>query len=394
MVIRSFDFSGIGQIMFGTGTLKHLIRHPLIQCAGSILLVTGKAIRMSADYQLFARMLRKEAERLEDIIVSGEPGPGLIDDTASIMRSKNIDIVIAVGGGSVLDAAKAISAMIPQQESVTDYLEGFAHSKRHNGIKVPMIAIPTTSGTGSEATRNAVLSQVGPEGYKRSLRHANFVPDLVVIDPALIISCPRHVTAASGLDALCQLMEGYLSPQGSILTDTLALSAIEHFSTAFLPVCTNESKDIDRRGAMAYAALMSGVVLANAGLGIVHGLASPIGGYFPISHGVVCGRLLAEATRMNIQCLVAEHGADHHYLKKYAKVAELIAPYKEENHLQACKILVETLEQWISTLQIPRFSSYGMTEADFNRIITAAGMKNNPVNLTKDQMKTILTNCL
>jgi alcohol dehydrogenase class IV len=310
------------------------------------------------------------------------------------MRSKKIDLVIAVGGGSVLDAAKAISAMIPQKESVTAYLEGLYHSKKHNGIKVPMIAIPTTSGTGSEATQNAVLSQVGPQGYKKSLRHANFVPDLAVIDPALMISCPRDVTAYSGLDALSQLMESYLSTHSSILTDTLALSAIKHFGGAFMPVCTSESKNIALRGAMAYAALMSGIVLANAGLGIVHGFASPIGGFFPIRHGVVCGRLLAEATRMNIQCLVTEHGGDHHYLKKYARVANLLAPCDEDNHLEACKILVETLEQWTETLQVPHLSAYGIAEADFNRIIAATSMKNNPVNLTKDQMKTILANCL
>jgi alcohol dehydrogenase class IV len=220
------------------------------------------------------------------------------------------------------------------------------------------------------------------------------VPDLAVIDPTLMISCPRDVTANSGLDAFSQLMESYLSPQSSILTDTLALSALQHFSEAFLPVCTNESKKTALRGAMAYAALISGIVLANAGLGIVHGFASPIGGFFPISHGLVCGRLLAEATRMNIQCLEAEHSGDHHYLKKYADVANLIAPCDENNPLEACKILVETLEQWTERLQIPLLSAYGITELDLNRIIAATSMKNNPVNLTKDQMKTILMNCL
>jgi alcohol dehydrogenase class IV len=394
MVVQAFNFSGIPQIMFGAETLRHVIRHPLIQCAQSILLVTGKTIRMSADYQLFVRMLRAETGRIEDMVVSGEPSPDLIDDTTAVMRSKNIDLVIAVGGGSVLDAAKAISAMIPQKESVSVYLEGFSHSKKHNGIKVPLIAVPTTSGTGSEATKNAVLSQVGPEGYKRSLRHANFVPDLAVIDPTLMISCPRDVTANSGLDALSQLMESYLSTHSSILTDTLALSALKHFSEAFLPVCTNESKKTALRGAMAYAALISGIALANAGLGIVHGFASPIGGFFPISHGVVCGRLLAEATRMNIQCLEAEHGGDHYYLKKYADVANLIAPCEGANSLEACKLLVETIEQWTESLQIPLLSAYGITEVDFDRIIAATSIKNNPVNLTKDQMKTILINCL
>lgn len=394
MVVQSFNFSGMPQVMFGDGTLKHLIRHPLIQGAETILLVTGKTIQWSAAYRLFVRTLKTEADRIEDIVVSGEPSPGLIDETTAVMRSKNIDLVIAVGGGSVMDAAKAISAMIPQKESVNAYLEGFPHSKKHNGIKVPLIAVPTTSGTGSEATQNAVLSQVGPKGYKRSLRHANFVPDLAVIDPTLMISCPRDVTAHSGLDALSQLMESYLSTHSSTLTDTLSLSAIQHFSEAFLPVCTNESKKTVLRGAMAYAALISGIVLANAGLGIIHGFASPIGGFFPINHGVVCGRLLAEATRMNIQCLAAEHGGDHHYLKKYARVANLLAPCDEDNPLEACKILVETIEQWTEKLQIPRLGAYGITEVDFDRIIAATGMKNNPVNPTKDQMKTILMNCL
>ncbi len=241
-------------------------------------------------------------------------------------------MVIAIGGGSVMDAGKAISAMVLQNDSVMAYLEGVGEGKQHNGLKVPMIAVATTSGTGSEATKNAVLSQVGENGFKKSLRHDNFVPNVAILDPELMVTCPQSVTVASGLDALTQLLGAYVSTKATPLTDALALSGIEHFKEGFMGVCSGLSKDTQMRGHMAYASLMSGIVLANAGLGIVHGFASSVGGYFDIPHGVVCGTLLGEAVKLNIQLMNQDKDRYNEALKKYAKVGSILTGSNENDN--------------------------------------------------------------
>lgn len=163
--------------------------------------------------------------------------------------------------------------------------------------------MPTTSGTGSEVTKNAVISEVGPQGYKKSLRHDNLVPDAVIVDGELLVSCPRDVTVACGMDAFTQLTEPYLSPDCSPVTQALAWSGLEAIKDSLLPACGAGANDVSVRENMAYASLLSGVALANDGLGIVHGLASPIGGYFPVPHGVVCATLMGAAARANLKAL-------------------------------------------------------------------------------------------
>ena len=192
---------------------------------------------------------------------------------------RGIDVVLSTGGGSVIDAGKAVSAMLRVEGSVAEYLEDVG-TRKHPGTKVPFVAVPTTAGTGCEATRNAVLSRVGPDGFKKSLRHDNFLPDAAVVDPVLTLSCPPDITAACGLDALTQLLESFVSTKASVLTDVLALSGLEHIGNSLVPACTNSGQDIDMRANLSYAALMSGITLTSAGLGTVHGFASSIGGLF------------------------------------------------------------------------------------------------------------------
>jgi len=321
MVIQPFHFARMPELIFGDCSLLNLTNHSLTREIKNILLVTGgTSFRSHEMYSEFKNQFVEANINVHEIAVDTEPSPQLIDEITETMRDKGIELVIAVGGGSVMDAGKAISAMLPQDESVMAYIEGVGEGKIHNGIKIPMIAVPTTSGTGSEATKNAVLSSVGADGFKKSLRHDNFVPDAAILDPSLMISCPRSVTAASGLDALTQLMGAYLSTNASPMTDAMALSGIGYIKDCLIPVCTNQSNNLEMRGGMAYASLMSGAVLANAGLGIVHGFASPIGGYFKIPHGVICGTLLAEAVKMNIRLLMKSENKEDYFLKKYAKV--------------------------------------------------------------------------
>ena len=194
--------------------------------------------------------------------------------------------------------------------SVLDHLEDVGRNVPHSGVKLPFVAVPTTSGTGGEMTKNAVLSDVGPDGYKKSLRHDAFIPDAVILDPELMLSCPPAITAACGMDAFTQLLEPYLSPAASPVTDSLALGAMERVRDNLAAACGEGAGDVEVRAGMAYAAMISGIALANAGLGIVHGLASPIGGFFPVPHGVVCGTLVAPATEANIRALRAAAAGD------------------------------------------------------------------------------------
>lgn len=395
MVIQDFHLARLPEIVFGEGALMQIIDHKMVEAIEHVLLVTGgKSFCQKPIYGQFIKAFKAKGIIVHEAHVSHEPTPQMVDKMAGRMREKKVELVVAIGGGSVMDAGKAVSAMIPQIDSVMAYLEGVGEGKQHNGIKVPMIAVPTTSGTGSEATKNAVLSSVGEKGFKKSIRHDVFVPDVAVLDSSLMVSCPRHVTAASGLDALTQLMGGYLSTKASPITDALALSGIQHVKESLIPVCTDQSDNPDMRGKMAYGALMSGVVLANAGLGIVHGFASPVGGYFKIPHGVVCGTLLAEAVKMNIRILMQSDNKEDVYLKKYAKVGALLTGSDEHDIEMSCSHLIEVLDDWVKALEIPRLGGYGITEADLDKIVNATGNKNNPVELTKEQMKEILRNRL
>ena len=291
-------------IHFGAGKLQQLV--PLLESfnSRSILLITGgKSLEASGKLAEIGTLLSQAGIRFDRVICYTEPSTKAVDRICADYRGRGIEAVVAVGGGSSIDMGKAVSALLPHNNSILDHLEGVGRGIPHSGVKVPYIAIPTTSGTGGEVTKNAVISQVGPEGYKKSLRHDNLIPDAVIVDSTLLTSCPPQVTATCGLDALTQLLEPYLSPTASPLTDAIAFSGLQHIIPNLLPACGEGAGDVAVREAMAYGSLCSGIALANAGLGIVHGLASPIGGYFPIPHGVVCGTLMAAALRANWQAM-------------------------------------------------------------------------------------------
>jgi alcohol dehydrogenase class IV len=384
-----FVFARMPEIHFGPGKLAQLPK--MIQAAGKrILLVTGSAsFRNSVHGENLLHDLAQAGARVFSVAVTGEPTPQFVDDVANRYRDNGLDWVVGIGGGSAIDAGKAISAMLPQSDSVSAFLEGRATTE-HDGRKIPFVAVPTSSGTGAEATKNAVLSQIGQDGYKCSLRHDRLVPDIAVIDPQLMLSCPPDVTAACGLDALTQLLESYVSAKASPMTDALAQSGIEHVAAGFLPAFEHGGTDIAARSHMAYAALISGVTLANAGLGAVHGFAGPIGGFFPIPHGVVCGTLLGEATQATIDALFAEREKFEPALRKYARAGVLLSDQSSGSLEGDCALLVATLRRWIETTGIPRLGDFGMTRADFPKILDAANCKNSPVTLSREEMSSIL----
>jgi alcohol dehydrogenase class IV len=362
-----------------------------------VLFVTGEnSLKSSGIWDQIASELTHKSISYSKIHLAGEPSPLFIDESVQKFRNKNIELVIAIGGGSVTDAGKAISAMIPKRDSIKNYLEGIG-TKVHDGNKIPFIAIPTTSGTGSEATKNAVISEVGPDGFKKSLRHDNLIPNVAIIDPKLTISCPPSITAMCGMDAFTQLLEGYVSSKRNPITNALAFSGLKYMSKNLLRVCSTESSDVIVRSAMAYGSLISGITLANVGLGIVHGLASPIGGFFDIPHGVVCGTLLSEATKMNIKRLQDKKLSDREVLRNYAHVGGLIAGKNnidDEKIDEYCSILTDSLDNWTAQLKLDRLGKYGIKMEDVGRIISKTGIKNNPVNLEKGDIREIIINRL
>ncbi|MHA1148388.1 MAG: iron-containing alcohol dehydrogenase [Promethearchaeota archaeon] len=391
-MLQPFSFARIPNIIFGVGSLTKL--YDIISNYGTnILLVTGgTSLDQSGKWKEISSNLKNHKISYERVQVQGEPSPEIIDQYAASFRDKDIDLIIGIGGGSVTDAGKAISAMIPKGDSILNYLEGVGE-KTHDGTKIPYIAIPTTSGTGSEATKNAVISKVGPEGFKKSLRHDNLVPDYAIIDPTLMISCPPDITAACGMDALTQLIESYNSTSACPMTDALAYSGINYMKDEIIPACGEKASNLKVRTEMAYGSLISGICLANAGLGIVHGLASPIGGFFNIPHGVVCGTLISEAIKMNVKHLKTLGDKGLPYLRKYAEIGAIFAG---KNHVPDEKIakfytiLMDSLDILTEKLQIERLGKYGITSKDLDKIVDNTDLKNNPAKLTKEDIKYIL----
>lgn len=387
--IADFSFARMPEIHFGPGRLA-LLPRLAAQRGSNVLLVTGSASFVhSARYERLTRELTDAGLRFSQCSVSGEPSPEFVDATVARFRGEHIDCVVGIGGGSVLDAGKAISAMLLQEGSVVPFLE-CVDTQKHDGRITPYIAVPTSSGTGAEATKNAVLSHIGADGYKSSLRHDNFVPDIALVDPELTLTCPADVTAACGLDALTQLLEAYVSSKSSPMTDALALSGLEHIAVGFVPAFENGQQDLAARSHMAYAALLSGIVLANAGLGVVHGFAGPIGGFFPMPHGVVCGTLIGAATRINIEALRLDQQKHTDTLEKYARAGALLSGKPATSIEAGCEQLLRTLERWIETTRIAQLSAYGVTRADFPRILDKSNNKNSPITLDRNQMQSIL----
>lgn len=390
-MVKPFRFSRLPLIYFGTGDIKVL--PGLIRRYGNvIILVTAKGSFTKSSYaEAMFESFRMEGIRFYHIVIPGEPSPEMIDAVSWKFRYEAVDAVIAIGGGSVLDAGKAISAMIHVQGSVKEYLEGVG-TREHPGTKLPFIALPTTSGTGSEATKNAVISQIGKDGFKKSLRHENFVPDIAIVDPDLTLSCPGDITAASGMDCFTQLIESYLSDKASEYTDGLAWEGLKALKSSLVQ-CYNNGQDIVARTGMSFAALTSGICLANAGLGVVHGFASSIGGLFNVPHGVVCGTLMAPANALTVREL-RKRNSNQEALNKYVSLGRLFLDEEGKSDDYYINGFVEYLSNLSDDLKLARLGQYGIKDEDLDPICRITELKNNPVKLDTDDLIEILRNRL
>lgn len=373
--MKGFKFARTPEIVFGAGRFREL--PGLIARFGTtVLVVTGTAsFAASGRRDALRRLLREGAIDFVEESIFGEPTPELVDGIVTRHRVPCPAVVLAIGGGSVIDAGKAVSAMLTVEDSVVRFLEGVG-DREHPGTKVPCIAVPTTAGTGSEATKNAVLSRPGKDGFKKSLRHDNFVPDIALVDPELTAGTPPEISAACGMDAFTQLLESFVSVKATPLTDALAADGMAVMASNMTAACLEDAAEA--RAALAYGALLSGITLANAGLGVVHGLAGAVGGLFSVPHGVACGTLLAEATARTIALLRAAGSEGTAGLDKYAAAGRLFTGHLSVDTVSACDLLVEKLFAWSEALGMPPFGKYGITEQDVPAIVAAADNKNNP----------------
>ncbi len=386
-MMDSFQFSSLPEIIFGKGKRNELAS--AVKARGNrVLLLTGSSsVHNSGHGDEIISGLKAANLELKHEVIAHEPSPNLIDQIVQKYRPSRIEVVVAVGGGSVMDAGKAVSAMIPVEGSIRDYLEGVGE-KKHPGHKIPFIAMPTTSGTGSEMTKNAVISEVGESGFKKSLRHDNFIPELAIVDPEMMLSCPAKLTAASGMDAFSQLLESYLSTRANVMTDALALQGLKQVKRFLLRAYLEGEQNLEARSGMALAALFSGITLAHAGLGLVHGFASPLGGFYHIPHGVACGSLMAPVFATTIDNLLEQ--PDHPAIKKLLIVSKVFADFKYKQDLEYLQAFKEKLIHITTLLEVPLLSEYGLQEEGIQKVIDCTSHKDHPVKLTNEQMVHVL----
>jgi alcohol dehydrogenase class IV len=398
-----FTVARLPKVLFGPGRGAEL--PGVVRSFGERALVVLRKSWVSGDdeWVRIHTALAAAGLRLTIEGVSGEPSPAVVDAIVARTRARGtVDVVVGIGGGSVLDTAKAVAGLLIPGNSVRDHLEGVGPELPYRGPSVPFVAVPTTAGTGSEATKNAVLSERGPGGFKKSFRDDALVAQVAIVDSDLLGGCPPDVIAGNGMDALTQLLESYLSMRANPFTDALALSGL---SAARDGLLIWHAEAVAGRGGggpgtlaaaarerMAYAALCSGICLAQAGLGAVHGLASPLGALFPIPHGVACGATLAAATRINIAALEARDPGSV-ALSRYAAAAWLLTGRAAASDAETRSALVPELESWSARFGVPRLSAFGIAESNIPAIVAesrGSSMKTNPIALTDEEIAEIL----
>jgi alcohol dehydrogenase class IV len=375
----NFEFATATRIIFGPGSASQL--GPNIKGYGHrALLVTG------GNPQRAGRILSNLSENSVSAVlfsIKGEPEISKIENGVALARKEQCDVVIGFGGGSVMDAAKAIAAMMTNEGELLDYLEVIGRGKHLAHRSAPVIAIPTTTGTGAEVTRNAVLAS--PEHkVKVSLRSPHMLPAMALVDPQLTYDLPPAITASTGLDALTQLIEPYVCLRSNPMTDSFCVDGIPRAARSLREAVFN-GQNKSAREDMALASLYGGLALANAGLGAVHGFAGPIGGMFPAPHGAVCAALLPHVMAANLRAL-RERDAHSYAFSRYQRMASLLT----NNPNATADAGVEWVRKLVADLPIPKLGAYGVREEHIADIVAksanASSMKANPITLTPEEL--------
>lgn len=376
--MAAFEFATANRIIFGAGKLNGL--RDLLGDARRLLLVRGS----SADALPRVREMLAGLD-VREFEVHGEPTV----DTArlGVESARGCERIIGLGGGSILDTGKAIAVLSTNPGDALDYLEVIGKGMPLMNAPLPYIAIPTTAGTGSEVTRNAVLDS--PEhGVKVSLRSPLMLPGVALVDPELTYSLPPAVTASTGLDALTQLIEPFVSLKSNPMTDAICREGMRHAARSLRRAYENGT-DVQARESMSLASLFGGMALANAALGLVHGFAGPLGGMLHAPHGAICARLLPLVMKANIKALMARQ-PQHPSLARYAEVAQILSGNKNTTALGG----VDWVGRLVRDLDIPPLSAHGLTRERFpeavQKSMQASSTKGNPIQLTEGELLEIL----
>ena len=369
-----FEFATATRIVFGEGaaaTLPELVRafgaHPLV--------VTGASTERAAALV--------SALAAETFAVAGEPTVDLVREGARRVHDASCDVVVSIGGGSAIDAGKAIAAIAANGGEPLDFLEAVGNGRALAAPPLPFFAAPTTAGTGSEVTRNAVLAAT-QHGVKASLRSPLMLPRVALIDPELTYALPPAITAFTGLDALTQLIEPYVSVRANPLADAICVAGMGRVAVT-LRRAYHDGADREARREMALASLFGGLALANAGLGVVHGFAAPLGGSFKAPHGALCAALLPHGMAANIAAL-RQRAPQHPAMDRYAAIARLLTGRNQASAEDG----VDWVRALCDELHVPALRAWGVTEADLPGIVEkasqASSMKANPLPLTGEEM--------
>jgi alcohol dehydrogenase class IV len=382
-----FEFATATRIIFGVGTLREV--GAVARGFGErALVVTGRDTRRAEPLLV---LLGEQRVAARTFAVTGEPEIGDVTKGVGLARQEKCELVISMGGGSALDAGKAIAAMMTNDGDLLDYLEIVGRGQALTRASAPFIAIPTTAGTGSEVTRNAVLAAT-EQRVKVSLRSPLMLAKVALIDPELTYDLPPALTASTGLDALTQLIEPYVCSRANPMTDALCVEGLRRAARS-LRTAFGNGRDTVAREDMAVASLFGGLALANAGLGAVHGLAGPIGGRFPAPHGAVCAALLPHVMATNLIALRKRQPASLS-LRRYAEVARLLTGREGATADEG----VHWVRQLVSDLQIPCLGRYGLRGGDIGDLVKkgtqSSSMKANPVVLTAEELGQALDSAL
>lgn len=378
-----FEFATATRIIFGRGAVSE-VGQAAAEMGNRAFVVTGRSAERA---EPVLEQLKKRSIECVAFGISGEPTTTIIKQAVESARGAGSDLVISIGGGSALDAGKAIAAMLTNAGQLEDYLEVVGPGKHISQDPVPHIAIPTTAGTGAEVTHNSVLG-VPEHQVKVSMRSSLMLPSLAIVDPELSYSMPPAVTAATGLDALTQLAEAYVSNKANPLTDGICREGIKRAGRSLRAAYEDGNNEAARED-MALASLFGGLALANAKLGAVHGFAGPLGGMTSAPHGVICARLLPHVMHANIKAL-RQRAADSTALARYDDIAAILTGNAEASATDG----LAWVQDLCAALKVPGLAEYGLQERDFTEVVAKAqkssSMKGNPIALTDDDLAEIL----
>ncbi|OXX53704.1 alcohol dehydrogenase [Vibrio sp. V12_P9A6T4] len=376
-----FQFMTATRIIFGEGALLNSLS-VLNQYGYSVLLVSGKEQQRASP---IVQYLKMQNMRYQHVAIVGEPNITMVEETAILGRRFQPDMVVAIGGGSVIDMGKALAAIIPNQGNVYDYVEVVGRNVPLKTKPLPFIAIPTTASTGSEVTRNAVLKS-GQDKVKVSLRSPDMLADVAIIDPTLTYGTDSYTSGRGAMDAFTHLMEAYVCGEPNLLTDMVCEEGLRKLSRSILPACRKD--DHKARADLSFAAMLGGMAITNAKLGAAHGLASALGGKLDAPHSVITARLAPHVMRENIRA--AQKAGRNDVLTRYKKIAQIVTG-RTNVHVEDGVLWVKMM---LDKLQLPKLNQFGVCNTSFERValdaLKSVAIKGNPLPLTQERLIHIL----